>query len=397
MAQVSNRFFVTSIKDGTVVTAVVYSDKPLSQLVDKATGDSDPDWTIDGNRPTVWCVTRAGSTVKTPQSKLSSNYMAEWYLNGTRITFSSATAGSISTSHSGAFQIVSKSVDGVSVPALKILKNIITVQNNDNDVLTCEGCVEYNGAQIDFSVSTTIRMSTLSGSGYYGWIEGDPYVTAQTGAAGTATMEARLKTGSGSVANFKTKWYMEPSTTAFATVSAVGGVATTSITGSQFTDWVVIRCDFFKSDDTVMSEGTRLYSAYWDVDDMEDEEEMYIASYVVDNVRGGLDVSLRSNQTAQFVVWMGKRGDQTKVDTRYTSFKCRIMNSDGVTQTSFSGSGITTGSGSLTVTDGYLNITKSTGITTPVTAAKAGTITIPATYVDTQNGRITGLVVATTS
>jgi len=30
MGQVSNRFFVTSIKDGTAITAVIYSNKTLT-------------------------------------------------------------------------------------------------------------------------------------------------------------------------------------------------------------------------------------------------------------------------------------------------------------------------------------------------------------------------------
>lgn len=386
MGQVSNRFFVTSIKDGTAITAVIYSDKTLTQLVTPGTGVSDPDWETDTSKqPTVHCVVRAGATVKTPSTWT-------WKLNDVAITFpANPTIGTASTSHNGIFKWDSVIVGGVACPAIKICGNIITVANQDNDVLTCEGAVEYNGAQISYSVATTIRMSTLSGSGYFGWIDGDAYVEDQTT---PATLNARLKTADGAVNSFRTKWYLEPSTSAFATVSAVSGVATTSITGSQFTDYVVVRCDFFDANDATYSKV--LYSAYWDVDDMEDEEEMYICSYIVSGVRSGLDVSLRDGQNAQMVVWMGKRGNQTQIDTRYTSFKCRLLDSDGNTITNISGSGITTGYSENPVveSDGYIIITKADGITTPVTAAKAGTITIPATFATTKGGRLTGIVVA---
>jgi len=333
-------------------------------------------------------VVRAGATVKAPTTWT-------WKLNDVAITFpANPTTGTASTSHNGIFKWDSVNVGGVACPAIKICGNIITVANQDNDVLSCEGAVEYNGAQISYSVATTIRTSTLSGSGYFGWIDGDAYVEDQTT---PATLTARLKTADGVVTDFRTKWYLEPSTSAFATVSAVSGVATTSITGSQFTDYVVVRCDFYGANDS--SYENVLYSAFWDVDDMEDEEEMYICSYIVSGVRSGLDVSLRDGQSAQMVVWMGKRGDQTAIDTRYTSFKCRLLDSDGNAITEdLSNKGITVGSDVYTPdSNGFYNITKSTGITTPVTAAKAGTITIPATYATTKGGRLTGIVVATSA
>lgn len=388
MGQISNRFFVTSIKDGTVVSAVLYSDKSLTQLVNPNTGESQPSWTVAENQPTVQCVVRAGATTKTPAEW-------DWYLNDVLIEFSSKTTGQASTNFGGIFEWRTVTVDGVSCPALKIKGNIITVFNRDNDVLSCRGAVEFNGANISYEVSTTIRMSTLSGSGYFGWIDGDSYVTAQSGADGTATMGAHLTTANGDVANFRTRWYLELDVQPSGwpkTVTASNGVATATITGAEITDYVVVRCDFYASSDTGYA--NKLFSAYWDVDDRQDDEQMYIASYVISGVRGGLDVSLRTGQNAQFVAWIGSSSDQTKVDTRYTSFKARLMNSEGITITDLTGSGVITGSGSLVITDGYVNITKASGITTPVTAAKAGVITIPSTYVDTQGGRITGIIVA---
>lgn len=393
MGQISNRFFVTSIKDGTVLTAAMYSDKTLTQAVTTETKASVPDWTVAANQPTVRCVVRTGATVKTPT-------VWEWYLNDVQITFESKTVGTNSSNFGGIFQWATVTVDGVSCPAVKIRGNIITQVNQDNDVLSCRGTTEYNGANIEYNVSTTIRMTTLNGSGYYGWIEGDSYVTAQSGAAGTATMQAHLATKEGDVQAFKTRWSLEVDTQPAGwpkVVSASNYTAQTTITGSEFVDWAVIKVEFFAADDTDMTDSTRISTAYWDVDDMEDEEEMYICSYVINNVKGGLDVSLRESQTAQMVVWIGKRGDQTQIDARYTSFKCRVLDSEGNTITNFTGSNVTTGSGSLVVTDGYLNITKADGITTPVTAAKAGVITIPATFADTKGGRLTGIVVATSA
>lgn len=394
MGQVSNRFFVTSIKDGTLVTAALYSDTTLAQLITPGTNASSPDWTDPNEQPTVWCVVRAGATTKTPSS-------FKWYLNGNEILFpANPTTGTASTNFAGIFKWATVIVDGVTCAALKIAGNIITITNQDNDVLTCSGYVEYNGAQIEYTVNTTIRMSTLSGSGYYGWISGDSYVTSQSA---SAVMKARLRTADGTVNNFYTKWYREgiDTSTPFATAQSANGgetgVAQVSILGSQITDYVVMRVDYYENS----SSTDILYSAYWDVDDMEDDEEMYMCSYVVNNVKGGLDVSLREGQSVQMLVWMGKRGDQTNIDARYqvagSTYKCRILDSEGATITNYTDSGVTTGSGSLIVdTNGFLNI-KSSAITIPgVTGTKVGgSIVIPATFADAHGGKLTGIVVVT--
>lgn len=400
MGQVSNRFFVTSIKDGTIVTAAIYCDKPLVQLIDEQ-NVSDPDWTIAANQPTVWCVTRTGATIKTPSS-------FTWKVNDTAILFpANPTPGvSVSTNFDGAFMYMTKTIDGKNVPCIKIIKNIITWDNADNDILVCEGAMEYNGADIGYSVSTTIRRGELSSSGYFGWIEGDSYVTAQSGASGTAYMYAHLKTAEGTVTSFSTKWFREgvtPSgrwTAEGRSANPSSGVATMDILGSEITDYVVVRCDFY---DTT---GAKIYSAYWDVDDMEDEEEMYMASYNDNSeVSNGLDVCLRTDQVVTYLAWVGKRGDQTIIDSKYTIFKVKLLDYEGNTITSLTSSGVEkkNSSGNWTAvvnadvdSSGYITITTSTTKTgyNGGNSFACGMIKIPASFADAHGGRITGIVTA---
>ena len=401
MGQISNRFFVTSIKDGTLVTAVLYSDKTLEQRITPGTNASIPDWTDSNEQPTVRCVVRAGVTTKQPTSYT-------WSVNGSPLTFNSSTHKDTTY---GIFEETSVSVDGVSCPAVKIKGNLVTAfggNNADNDVLTCEGNIEYNGAQIGYTVNTTIRLSTMSGSGYYGYISGDSYVESQTA---TATMSARLKTADGAISSFKTKWYREGVDDGGGwpkTVVTTNGVATTTIAGSEITDFVVVRCDFYAADDTDFE--NKLYAAYWDVDDREDTEEMYMCSYVVSNVKGGLDVSLREGQSVQMLVWIGKRGDQTNIDARYqvggSTYKCRLLDSEGATITSYTGSGVRAAGGSSDPTPDNLgfidikcNIVNNLPFTPPgtptPTTVYGGSIIIPATFADAHGGKLTGIVVVT--
>lgn len=403
MGQVSNRFFVTSIKDGTVVTAAIYSDKPLVQLIDKQ-NVPDPDWTASANQPTVWCTTRTGSTIKSPTS-------FTWYVNNQAITFpNNPTPGvSVSTNFDGAFMYMTKTIDGKTLPSIKIIKNIITWDNADNDILVCSGAMEYNGADIGFSVSTTIRRGELGASGYYGWIEGDSYVTAQSGNDGTANMQAHLKTADGTVNSYTTKWFREgvtPSgrwTAEGRSATPTGGVASMDILGSEITDYVVVRCDFYDT------QNTKVYSAYWDVDDMEDEEEMYMASYNDgSSVSNGLDVCLRTDQVVSYVAWVGKRGDQTTIDAKYTVFKVKLLDYEGKTITSLTGSGVekknSSGNWVAVVNadvdgSGYITITTTTTMTgyNGGNSFACGMIKIPASFADAHGGRLTGIVTATSA
>ena len=276
MGSVSGRFYVTSIKDGTVISAVMRSDKTLAQMFSTDSGACNPDWTVAANQPTAFVVCRSGGTLKSPTQG-----SIKWYYNGVLISFTNNLSTNFTyTDGNNTLPLFqqgfdrSVTVDGVTanMPWLKVLGNLANVGNTDQDVITCDGSVDLSGSAVAFSVSAAVRISKLSGSGYFGWIDGDSMVTS--GASGTpgytAAMTAYLTNGTNAVNDFQTEWWREgvDSSTAFQAKSASHSC---SINASQITDNVVMRCDFYDSSGT-----EKLYSAYWDVDAAQDEEEMYI-------------------------------------------------------------------------------------------------------------------------
>lgn len=382
----SNRFYVTSIKDGTVVNSVLYSTHTLAQMV-TASGVSIPDWRDTPESPKVYCVTRTGATLKPPTTWT-------WKLGSTTIIFDDTQSGTISSNCSGAFVQTTESVGGQTFPAIGIIKNISQFSNNDNNVITCSGTIEFEGAPIEFSVSTTLRKSVLTGTEYYGWVDGDAYVTSQTD---TAHMVAHLQDSNGFISDFFTEWNIEGSTPEGWPKTDITSPGQCYIAGSEFTDFAVIRVDYYEDS----TKAKKLYTAFWNVDDLEDEEQMYICSFDEGGVQSGLDVSLRYSQQAQFVAWMGKNGDQTSVDARYTVFKCKLMDGHGNTilNNSQTGSieGITAGdSASSVVADanGWFDITAR--ITSPVTAT-GGKVIIPASFADAHYCKLTGIISASES
>lgn len=387
MGVVSNRFFVTAIQDGTIANAVIYSDKTLSQLIGDD-GSATPDWENDStSRPTIYCVTRKGATLTAPADWA-------WKCNNTAITFTGTPVVDVTISDDGGFMYTEKTISGINFPAIKPIKNIDELpEGSDNNVISCSGHISVGTAAIDFDVSTTMRKTTLSSSGYFAWVEGDSFVTGQNE---TAEMKAYLNNGSNAVTSFSSEWSIEGQQGGAGwpkfpvEPTSPNTYASTTIAGSDFTDYAVVRVDFYNN----RSKGTLLATAFWGVDDMEDMEEMYICSYNT-SIRSGLDVSLRESQTAQFVAWMGKRGDELTVDTKYTRFYCKLLNSEGSPITS-NFSGVTTPYGEISPDgEGWFEITTST--TAPVVAANAGKVTVSASFAAANGGRVTGLVKATSA
>lgn len=395
MTKISNRFFVTAISDGTTVSAVLRSDKTLSQVYSQEAGTSIPDWNLPANQPTVFAVVRVNGTYRVP-------YLAgaKWSYNGQEILFDPVTNKSTNflDGVEPIFERTTYVIDEIvgtvtnhwTMPALKILRNLAHVGNTDQDTITLDNSVEVGGTLIDFTVSVPVRISNMSSSGYYGYVEGDSYVNSPnpTDPGYTATMNAKLLIGDQPVQQFKTKWYREGiDTNPFASVTATSGTATTTLNASQITDYVVVRVDFFDM------QNNKVFTSLWDIDDMQDTEEMFITH----GTSNQNNASLRYGESTTFKIWMGRRTDQFEVDNRYTQFQVKILNSDGQTVLcSLSGNTIQIdqqGSEYVDITATDVEI-RPAGSDPAVIAEKAGVVTVTYNFAHQLGDTITGIVVA---
>jgi len=313
----------------------------------------------------------------------------EWYFNNELITWDSTT--NMCTNNSmmdGTYPIFQKTTytpQGMTqaFPAVKILRNLASEGNVDQDVLTLKGEVEVGGVGLGFSTSMAIRIGEWSGTGYYGWITGDSVVTAPTGTGSTATLVSHLVSSEQTVTGFTTKWYRE----GIDTTPLITGTNTNTVTltAAQITDNVIIRADFYNTETDGSGNPKVVYSAYWSIDDLQDDEEMYIG-YGNNN---GNAASLREGQSVTFTMWMGRRYDQNSIDSRYTTFKCKLIDSNN---------GLASQTGVTLDSDGYEDITQTLSSLpngqTFSPAIKGGVKAISYDVAHSNGDNVTGIIVA---
>ena len=316
MSQISNRFFVTALDDGTTLHGNLASDKSLSQAWSGTAAI--PNWTVASEQPTVYLTLLAGAELVTPKDNF------KWLYNGTQITFGS---NNISTQPSGLFQKTTKSVTYGNVtktePALKIIGNLASSSNVDVDMITFQGEYEIGGSAIPFACDAQIRISTITGNGYLGvinFVEGKSDIIEK---GQTITMYGKLYDSSGAeVAGCNTKWYINDSTSGTNGTTISGYDNAFQVTETQVVDHATIKCEFYTST-------TLRYSAYAGVDDMQDPEFMYIQY----NGANGNAASLRSGDSVLFKIWVGTREDASVMggtsNPTFNVIKVKLLDGDG--------------------------------------------------------------------
>ena len=274
MGTVSNRFFVTAIKDGSTVNAVMRIDDSLSQMYNPESGSCDPNWNAADNHPKVWVETDINGVKQAPDQ-------GKWYYNAIEIVFGSNNKSTSHTQTEGGttypvFEKTTHTVSGESFPALIVLRNLATEGNTDQDVISYDGSLEISGSQLGFSVSTAVRLSKMTSSGYQGVLKGDQAIRqGET----SATVTAKLFNAGEPVSSFYTKWYDEGTNQLVGNAASSNGVATFTIQASAITDYIVLRCEFYETSSSV----NKLYTMYWEIDDETDPERMYIANGASNN------------------------------------------------------------------------------------------------------------------
>lgn len=364
MSQISNRFYVTALEDGTTLHGNLVSDKTLTQAWNGVSAV--PNWTDVSEQPTIHLTLLSGATLVAP----AAGY--KWYYNGTEIT-----------AEDTRFQITTKSVkyadQTVTMPALKIVANLASTFTVDVDVITFKGSYVINGSGVEFSCDAQIRISAITANGKLGVINFVNGISDITEAGQTITMYGKLYGSNGQPDDtVTTKWYLNSNTTPTSGTTISGQSNAYQVGESQVVDHATVRCEFYDTSNNL------LYTAYAGIDDMQDPKFMYIQY----NGNNGNAASLRKNETASFQIWVGKRDDASVLGgastPTYPIIKVQLL--DG------SGTVITTTGLATNIPDpdgnGWRTLTMSGG---------KGTIT---PHYDTVNGNgknITGIVIAYTS
>ena len=155
MSVVSGLISFTRIIDGDVVTSNLSSDKILIQRLKQGTSQPLPNWEVKENQPTISARVIAQSTGK--RVTVSS---PSWFYNGTKITSSDSRF------------LIGTSLDGsISIPTLKIVKNLANPDNLDTDNIKFEGIAKINGIDYEVRASIDIRLEEMVGEPYDGIIE----------------------------------------------------------------------------------------------------------------------------------------------------------------------------------------------------------------------------------
>ena len=333
MDAVSNRFYAYLIKDGKAVSAILRCNTTLSQTVDPL-GNCTPNWNADeqghDTTPVLFVYSRLSGKPKAPQPGFA------WKWNGSTITFdgSGKSNGAFVQVVDGTtypiFEKTTVADGGVDMPGLKILRNIANfASNTDNDLITFDGSLECSGTPLGFSVSLPVRIQESSGTGWDGWVTGDPRVTET---APSTTLSARLKNGANSQQTFTAKFFREGIDTSspLFTVNATSGVANATFTTSHINDNVTVRVEFYVDNALVDI-------VYFEIDDETDMMELQVTSrtYTTENNvttktgTGQGDVGIRENQETLFTFYMGYRLHPENVYSGYSRFFIKLTNNEG--------------------------------------------------------------------
>lgn len=392
MSSISNRFFVTALDDGTTLHGNLSVDGSLSQAWDGA--GAVPNWATTGttgtaDQPTIMLTLLSGTTYIGTDSSSPNGYISEvkWYYNdngtdseilfsttATTITIPSGgtVTGYLDTNMGQKFLKTTKSLNGVTVPAIRIVQNLASSNNVDIDTITFKGKYNSGSGILDFTATAQIRISLMSSGGYMGVISFANGISDITTNPQTITMTGTLYGSSNSaVGSVKTEWYLNG-----VLFRAKNSTNTVNVLDTDIVDNAVVRCDFYVTKD---GSDVLVYSAYASIDDMTDNEYMYI-QFAGAN---GNAASLRKGQTVTFEIWVGKSNDAT-VDTSFAYFQVKLLDGSGNVITG-SLSGINPADA-----NGWRNIDVNSS------THKA---TLPVTYeiANTNGKNITGIIRASTS
>lgn len=199
MSDVNSQVTIHRLKRGGTESILLVSDvgdiiQDIIGINEDGTANVAPDFTIVTNQPTINPVitisTRTGIVVPSD---------VKWYYNSSEITFNAS--GLSLAPFAGIFQKVIRQLD--NMPGLKIVKNLASASNRDNDTIGFDGAIDTGGAARRISKDYTILIQERAGDVRVGTIS---YPDGKNGVITSQTDSVQLK------ANLREGTYNIPTT-----------------------------------------------------------------------------------------------------------------------------------------------------------------------------------------
>lgn len=396
MSTIGGRIVVSIIDDGSQLHTVLLSNKPLVQFYTGSTGD--PDWTQPENQPTIYLDVKNGTTTVPVDSN-----SIKWYHNGSILNFDATTG------ISGNFKKTTYGAD--NVPALKIIGNLAQSENVSEETIMIEGSATVNGASVPFRAYIPITISFFQANGGYG-----SYITKQ-GNGGFVldsttssltlynVLRQRSATGTSTVGanEYWSEWYINGTQ-----ITDTSKVGTITIDGTQYSkltivrddiaDYAIVECRAYQKVNS--AKGDFIITSSVEVNDMLDDEMMYISSQLYENgspvaastseTGEGNENTLRYNQSINYRVSVAKATDPVSYYTSYTNYYIQLRtNLNTVYTGSLSGSDLGTpiASGEFA---GYRKLSAD------LSQNYWGGFTLTYSHIVQMGGKISGYIIAST-
>jgi len=342
MAAISNRFVVTALQDGQSIQGELAVTRSLWQAVTDG-GTVIPNWTTEDEniKPLLYPLIMSGGVVIAPTT-------TSWKYNNELITFADQTGLSTNDSFPGVFKRTTYQMpSGITVTALRIMKNLASSTNDDSDTITVSGTATVGDTTLSFDAMQTVRITKAAESADVGellFIDGKGTLSSDTD---EVSIRAILHTtgSSADASTYRCEWWWNEAKQAETTGTGTGGNAnhTITITGAQVTDYVMVECRFYKG-------GNPIAVAYIGVEDIADKEMMQFAyaiytgntpptSVVMNNTTAA---TLKMGQSVLYGVWIGSKDDpltQPHTTKDYWTWNAKIFAADGTDITQISDTG----------------------------------------------------------
>lgn len=375
---ISNRIFISFIKNGQNVHGQLTSTRTLSQGWDPDRGVAVPDWRVMSNQPKVFLPLYEGSTV-IPASDLQD---VAWTYDGETLTFDGSgncTNKTYTKTVGGQTQTVPLFIrtthrlsgSTVDMPALTVNGNIAAAGDATLHHIGISGKVSLGGVAAGFSDTIPVTVATLNSSGYMAVLEFEGGKTTLDGDTDYVRARAKLFTAAG---QYKGQWTPsfelneDPVVTSGGMVTVNPDGDTITIYGRAVTDAAVLTLN-------AKIDGETVATAIHVIDDIGDPEYLWI-QYSVDSgdaENDSPDVSLHEGQSVTYTMWVARNDDIEAVNAAFGTFEFQPRKADGELLTAAECTAV-----GLTGTrdgDGFVDITAS--VSTPDgQAVTGGMITI---------------------
>lgn len=317
MDKLSSSFTLVGIIDGTTINGYVRVDNtPLVQRYNTGTNSFVPDFEkmAENSRPVVVPILRDASTgdVVTPNS-------IKFMYNGLELTF----GGDNLCTNEGLEGVFKKLVDyqaavgsqSYSLPALRVMKNLVPISGYDNDRISVSGTVEVGGQSVPFNELSKEVIIQESTDNQYDVVISNDKGSAITEAGESLTERADIyKDGNkiSDVSGFSFKWFK---VTAESDV-AMGTAQTQVIAASDVDNKQVVRCDVYQGDELLAS----------GFDEISDFSDPYFVRMDITGIDG---TAIRKGQTAIITPKAVKRSSGEEASGLVSSWTFRIQDNEG--------------------------------------------------------------------